>query len=545
VSSGSLPAGLSLDSAAGQISGIPGGTGTFPFTLTATDAAGSTASRSYAITVTTAPLAVSSALPPATLGAPYGQTVAASGGQAPYNWTLASGTLPPGLTLSDTTGEITGTPTTAGTLSLQMAVSDSSTPVQQVTVRLSLAVTAPSRLQLSANGLGPATVSDPYTGSIGVSGGQYPYTWAVSSWGLPPGLTLADGAITGTPTATGAYPVTIQVTDSVHQTAAVSFNLTISKGTLVITTKTLPVAVKGISYSAEVDAIGPLPPDAAWGTTVAPYYILPESLGISGTCGCSALITGVPVGTGTTRVTVDLYDPFNTSIVYAQRTFNLTVEPGPPLAILNTSLPDASQGSAYAPQIIYVDGGVPPYPWVVVTGSLPPGLQWDPDGRYPLPANGIAYIAGTPTQPGLYTFTIKVTDSTWPAAPETAERTFTLIVWPSFPTITTAQQPATAPAGTAVADTATMSGGSPATGTVTFNLYSNPGCAGIPLYTDTEPLTNGSAPSNGYAATAAGTDYWMARYNGDGNHSPVTSACAGEPVTITTGAEAVHTRFSD
>ena len=101
------------------------------------------------------------------------------------------------------------------------------------------------------------------------------------------------------------------------------------------------------------------------------------------------------------------------------------------------------------------------------------------------------------------------------------------------PAIATAQQPASAIVGTAVADKATVSGGSSPTGTVTFTLYNNSGCTGPVLFTDTETLSGGTATSAGYTAAATGTDYWTATYNGDANNNAVTSGCADEPVTIT------------
>ena len=78
-----------------------------------------------------------------------------------------------------------------------------------------------------------------------------------------------------------------------------------------------------------------------------------------------------------------------------------------------------------------------------------------------------------------------------------------------------------------------MSGGDSPTGTVTFNLYSNSTATGPALFTDTETLSGGTATSKGYTATATGTDYWVATYNGDSNNNSVTSGTAAESVTIT------------
>ena len=108
-------------------------------------------------------------------------------------------------------------------------------------------------------------------------------------------------------------------------------------------------------------------------------------------------------------------------------------------------------------------------------------------------------------------------------------------------TISTQTQPASATVGSSVADQATVSGGDNPTGTVTFNLYHNPNGTGAPLFTDTEPLVNGVASSAGYTATATGTDYWVAIYNGDSNNNAVTSSTAAEPVTITRATPSINT----
>ena len=70
-------------------------------------------------------------LPAARVGVVYSQTLTATGGTAPYTWSVTSGTLPAGLTLS--AGAISGTPTTAGSNTFSITVSDSASPVATVT----------------------------------------------------------------------------------------------------------------------------------------------------------------------------------------------------------------------------------------------------------------------------------------------------------------------------------------------------------------------------------------------------------------------------
>src|SRR5262249_12062890 len=107
--------------------------------------------------------------------------------------------------------------------------------------------------------------------------------------------------------------------------------------------------------------------------------------------------------------------------------------------------------------------------------------------------------------------------------------------------ISTVQQPASATVGSSIADKATVTGGFNPAGTVTFTLYNNATASGTPLFTDTEPLAGGAATSAGYTATAAGTDYWVATYNGDANNNSVTGGAAAEPVTVTRATPSIST----
>ena len=149
VSVGTLPAGLSLNSTTGVISGTPTATGTVNFTVMATDSAtpAATATKALSITVTTtaAALTVTTAsLPGATTGTAYSQTLAASGGTPPYTWSVSTGTLPAGLGLNATTGVISGTPTAAGTVNFTVMATDSATPAATATKALSIVVSSGS-----------------------------------------------------------------------------------------------------------------------------------------------------------------------------------------------------------------------------------------------------------------------------------------------------------------------------------------------------------------------------------------------------------------
>ena len=144
----------------------------------------------------------------------YSATLSATGGMAPYNWTVKSGTLPAGLSLS-AAGVIAGTPTTAGAANVTVQVSDSETmPQTVVSGSLTLAISG-GTLKITSTTADPGTVGTAYNFQLTASGGVPPYTWAVASGStLPAGLALSSaGVVSGTPTASGTFNPSIAVTD--------------------------------------------------------------------------------------------------------------------------------------------------------------------------------------------------------------------------------------------------------------------------------------------------------------------------------------------
>src|SRR5262249_4845607 len=145
ITSGSLPPGLSLNSQTGAISGAPSSAGTFTFTAQVSDAQNppDSATKSLSITVSQpAPLNITTtSLPSAKRNRAYSQTLQASGRVTPYSWSLAAGSLPPGLALNASTGVISGKPTTVGTYNFTVRVLDSRPTSASDTQALSITVT--------------------------------------------------------------------------------------------------------------------------------------------------------------------------------------------------------------------------------------------------------------------------------------------------------------------------------------------------------------------------------------------------------------------
>jgi hypothetical protein len=138
----------------GWLEGTPTGDESDSVTVTLTDAAGHSVQRTFALTVG-AQLAVTGqnsvqgrvSLPSARVGATYSHTLQAAGGSGPYSWSIASGSLPEGLTLSSS-GEITGTPVASGDLSgLVFAVTDNTNAT--ATVNSSITVSPASASQVA------------------------------------------------------------------------------------------------------------------------------------------------------------------------------------------------------------------------------------------------------------------------------------------------------------------------------------------------------------------------------------------------------------
>jgi large repetitive protein len=203
-----------------EISGTFESAADHEFTVTASVSVCST-SRTYRLQVRRCPaLSISpSLLPSGRTGTLYSETLTVAGGVAPYISSRIHGALPPGLTLSSD-GIISGTPTTAGVYSVTVGVVDANGcrgEIRYCSFDISPGSCPPgTQVMLAPSGLLPAVLGDPYLDTISASGGTGPYTYAVTSGALPPGLALnpVTGAIAGVHMTAGTYDFTVTATDA-------------------------------------------------------------------------------------------------------------------------------------------------------------------------------------------------------------------------------------------------------------------------------------------------------------------------------------------
>jgi hypothetical protein len=388
-----LPDGLSIDPGSGAISGTPTTAGTYPVTVTVNDNAGYSAQASFIWTVTNTVTVTNPGDQSDASGAAISPvTVTASDSVPSATLSFAdNGSLPPGLTIDADTGTISGTPTTAGTSSVTITVTDSDGFAAEVTFNWTITNTV--SVSSPGNQSNPSgTAISPL--SIGASDSSATATLTYSATGLPDGLSIdpGTGAITGTPTTAGSSSVTVTATDDAGFAGSAGFTWVIIN--------TVSVANPGTQSDRSGTAIGPLTnsaTDSSSAASIASWSAtgLPPGLSIDRTSGT---VAGTPTTGGSYPVTLTAVDSagFAGSATFTWAiTNNVSVaNPGNQTSLVGTAISplrvSASDSSTTA-TLTYSAGS-----------SLPTGLTIGS-------SSGI--ISGTPTLSGVYPVTITVTDS--------------------------------------------------------------------------------------------------------------------------------------
>jgi len=399
-----LPAGLTINTVTGVITGSPLVAGTTAVLLGATNSSG-TGNATLTLTFAaagTVPVITNNTLTAAgTIGAPFSYTITATG--VPTSYTAAP--LPAGLSISPITGVISGTPSTAGTTLTVLGANNAlGTDTATLTITIADVGVAPTVTNTALSV--PGTIGAAFSYVITATGSPTSF----SQTGLPPGLALnsSTGAITGIPSASGTSLVTIRATNA-FGTGSATLTVTVVPAA-VVPAITSPATAPGTVGTPFVTYL-----IAATGTPTSYAATgLPPGLSVNTLTGA---INGTPTAPGTYIVTLTATNAVGSS----SAALTITVAPAlvPPIITSATSV----SGTVGLPLVTYriTATGLPSS---FAASGLPAGLSMDPD---------TGTINGTPTSAGTFIAAVSATN---PAGVGTSPLTFTIVMAPVVPVIT-------------------------------------------------------------------------------------------------------------
>jgi hypothetical protein len=216
IATGTLPTGLALNATTGVLSGTPTAGGVFTFRVKAANGVSPDAvTPSLTINVAAPPVFTAVTPPGAKKGSAYSYTFAASGNPAP-TFSVASGSIPTGLTLNSTTGVLSGTPSAAGQFSFTVKAANGVTPnAVSNTITITVADLPVAPVFTAATPPSTATVGIPYSYTFAANGNPAPKFTAIGT--LPTGLTLnaTTGVLSGTPTTAHRFVFEVKAANGV------------------------------------------------------------------------------------------------------------------------------------------------------------------------------------------------------------------------------------------------------------------------------------------------------------------------------------------
>jgi hypothetical protein len=312
-----LPAGLSINASTGHITGTPTVVATSSVTVTVTDTTGASGTATFSWVINASGADVVTVVSPGAQASTAHVAItpltipAASSGHFTLTW-AAGGTLPAGLSINSATGVITGTPTTAGTSSVVITVTDSNAASSNASfswVISSATVTVNSPGDFASNIGNAFSVQMTATDSGGFS-----MTWGAT--GLPTGLSISSGGlITGTTTTAGSYSVTITATDSQGNAGSTSIHWTVGATLVTVINPGGQTNNEGDTVSLAIIATD----SNALTLTYTDHGTLPAGLSINSSTG---VITGSPTTPIIYAVTITVTDSAS-SVGTASFTWNV------------------------------------------------------------------------------------------------------------------------------------------------------------------------------------------------------------------------------